>query len=634
MSRCCRVVLCACMGVGLAGLAGRAVQAQDLPPANPSPTFQVPEGIAFDQELQVGPDGEVVLNQVRTLSPDEGSHAASAADIEKAPVLPERALSRISPALEGLPPGDLLDVVVTFRRHDRIPALPRNVDGVLRTEEPNRSIREQRLQVLDEVASRRLERLPESLALLSALGGIPLEYHVVGNAVSATLPASVLPTLAADPEVAFIEPAQTTTPPPDANSANDVDDGRTLIRSDLMWSFGFTGSGAGQFVGILDTGVRSSHTLLTSPARTYWERDCVYGGSQCETTGDANYNPDDNCWNHGTATASIVSGNGNLTATYRGVTDALVDSFKVYTCAGLSVTAAIRGFGAALAGGDDVIVAQVQAQESETSALAAAADDAFDAGSVVVAPVGNGGPWSSSVTCPANAHKVLGVGAIDVQTLAILGIQGRGPAADDRIKPDLQAPTNTETASTSCSTCLQVFGGTSGATPYAGGAAMLLFDYFKAQGWATNPGLIYSALLAFGIRPYPYFDNSYGVGRFELGDLSCRHWVSGSRSVGAGQDVDITFNTSTYGNGDRDLRVAIWWPEDTNYHNDIDLSVIDAQGTVKEVSISGPSVFEFVALPGALTPAGTWRVRLNGYSVPQSPQTVYFLMYNKTWCAP
>ena len=78
---------------------------------------------------------------------------------------------------------------------------------------------------------------------------------------------------------------------------------------------------------------------------------------------------------------------------------------------------------------------------------------------------------------PGSAHKVIGVGSVDVQTLALAPTQSRGPTADGRIKPDLQAPTNTETASNASDTALRVFNGTSGATPYAGGAAALARKY-------------------------------------------------------------------------------------------------------------------------------------------------------------
>ena len=77
-----------------------------------------------------------------------------------------------------------------------------------------------------------------------------------------------------------------------------------------------------------------------------------------------------------------------------------------------------RGFQAAIGVLDRVIVAEMQGGGSDTSAISTAADNAFDAGAVVIAANGNNGPNSSTVNTPANAHKVIGVGNFDVQTLS------------------------------------------------------------------------------------------------------------------------------------------------------------------------------------------------------------------------
>jgi len=164
--------------------------------------------------------------------------------------------------------------------------------------------------------------------------------------------------------------------------------------------------------------------------------------------------------------------------------------------------------------------------------------------------------------------------------------------------------------------------------------AMILYDYYNYHGWATNPGKIYAALIAFGGRPYPDFDNEIGVGHVTLGNLNCRHWYTGARNVSDGGYVDIPFTTTDTGNGDRDLRFAIWWPEETGSHNDIDLRIYDSNMTQRGSSLSSSSIFEFSTVGGALTPTGTWRARILGTDVPDEPQTVYFLLYKKTWCAP
>ena len=228
--------------------------------------------------------------------------------------------------------------------------------------------------------------------------------------------------------------------------------------------------------------MRFSHILFNSPSHIAFRLDCVNGGSGCNS--GSTLDPNDDCWDHGTSSGAIITANNRSGNDFRGVTAITLDSFKVYPtsfsaasglCNGnLSVTAAVRGFQRAVAVLDRVIVAEMQAGGSDTSSISAAADNAFDAGAVIIAANGNNGPAASTVNEPAIAHKVIGVGNFDVQTLNQINGQSRGPAPDNRIKPDIQAPTNTETAGNGCGwqqnctaggsdTAINSFGGTSGA---------------------------------------------------------------------------------------------------------------------------------------------------------------------------
>ena len=75
-----------------------------------------------------------------------------------------------------------------------------------------------------------------------------------------------------------------------------------------------------------------------------------------------------------------------------------------------------------------------------------------ETGAAVIAANGNFGPGAGTVRSPAIAHRVIGVGAVDVNTRLTMDYQSRGPTPDGRIKPDIQAPTNTETASRASTT--------------------------------------------------------------------------------------------------------------------------------------------------------------------------------------
>jgi hypothetical protein len=308
------------------------------------------------------------------------------------------------------------------------------------------------------------------------------------------------------------------------------------------------------------------------------------------------------------------------------VTAITLDSFKVYpnSCGGLNTTAVLKAFEKAVAVLDRVIVAEMQGSGSHTSAISLAADAAFDAGAVVIAANGNNGPGASTVNTPANAHKAIGVGAVDVETGAQQGYQSRGPTSDGRYKPDIQTPTNAETASNASNTALQTFGGTSGATPFAAGAAALLRNWLRGASFSIDPGQVYAHMILSGQDPYP-FNNQVGAGELSLPLHGYQWW--GKTTITNGAVVDIPLGIS--GSYPNTFDGALWWPETaTQSHNDVDLQLIDPYGVVRASSISIPSVFERARVAGYVVP-GTWKLRIRGYSVSGS-QTVYWAAHIRT----
>jgi hypothetical protein len=280
----------------------------------------------------------------------------------------------------------------------------------------------------------------------------------------------------------------------------------------------------------------------------------------------------------------------------------------------------VRGFQRAVALVDRVIVAETQGGGGATSAISVAADAAFDAGAVIIAANGNASQVSE-VGSPAAAHKVIGVGAVNVQTLATVS-QINGPVADGRTKPDIQAPTSTETARNTSDTALGVFSGTSGATPYGGGAAALLRNWLRGTNFQIDPGQVYAQLILSGKTAN--FNHTNGVGLINLPTNGIA-W-RGKVSVGNGGIINIPLNI---GSGNHVLDGALWWPETAaQAHNDVDLSLIDPNGVVVASSISISSVFERARASGSLLP-GTWTLRVRGFSVPTAPQAVYFAAHVK-----
>jgi subtilisin family serine protease len=522
-------------------------------------------------------------------------------------------------------------VLVSFRDDLRLPRFPDPQPEETRRSAANRAAGRNAQRLAKEIAAARAERYEELSRELRELKCRPRESFWLVNSMLVDVPLSAVSKLADRDDVVYVEPRFAgEEPPQNANANDDVDDGRARIVSDPYFNLGLRGG----WIGLLDTGVRFTHTQFSSPSHIDFRRDCVNGGADCNT--GTGLNPNDDCWNHGTSSAAIITANANQGNAFRGVTAITLDSFKVYPsttgpgggCTGfLDSAAAVRGFQTAVAVLDRVIVAEMQGGGDDLSAISRAADAAFDAGAVVIAANGNNGPNASTVNTPANAHRVIGVGNFDVQTQNQITSQSRGPAPDGRFKPDIQAPTNTETASNASDTAFRSFSGTSGATPYAAGAAALLRNWLRGSSFSIDPGQVYAQLILSGQRTYP-FDNTSGAGPIQLPTNGWAWW--GKVSVTNGATIDIPLSIS--GPNPNTLDGALWWPEAAfqfpligrfEIHNDIDLYLVDPSGTSRAFSISIPSVFERARVSGAIAP-GVWKLRIRGYNVPGGSQTVYW----------
>jgi serine protease AprX len=283
-----------------------------------------------------------------------------------------------------------------------------------------------------------------------------------------------------------------------------------------------------------------THQLLSNPPVILGAFDCVNGGADCAT---GSHLITSDVYGHGTSTAAIICANNNQGDEYRGVTPIRVVSFRVGTEQGyVDRVAALMAFQMAVRFRILTIAAPIgDPGADELSSMSQAADKAFDTGTATIA--GNGNDFfaqgDGTVHAPANAHKAIGVGAFDVSTrdtwerpeqdTMAAAFQSRGPTRDGRYKPDIQAPTRTCTAAGGPNTDnigRYRFEGTSGATPYAAGVAILaraLYGY--GTHFAISPGQVYvylilSTLIPFGTHAHPLLsdpiNNINGAGKLRM----------------------------------------------------------------------------------------------------------------------
>ncbi len=523
--------------------------------------------------------------------------------------------------IASLGAGERVEVLVVFDDPVGIPRFPEPATGERGANGADRKYSGRRDEIVKSLEARR-EGDSEPLAILREFNGEILERFWLINAVRVQLPVEALEKLSANARVLAIDPTATDIPPPqDADATNDVDDGRAIIRSDPYFNLGLNSG----FIGLLDTGVRDTHIVFATPDNLDFLRDCVGGGANCNTGAITTTDP----WPHGTASAAIISAGTGGGAAFRGVTDVTLDSFRIYGAAdgtrgGLNVDAAVRGFQQAVAVGDRVIVGEIQLPSTNAfDALAVAADAAFDSGAVVVSANGNDPDGGTSVSSPAIAHKSLGVGRTDIGTAGPHAGSLRGPAPDNRLKPDIHAPSNTETARGSGDNAFARFNGTSGATPYAAGAAAILRNWLRQFG-AIDPGQVYAQMIISGRRGGAV-NNTNGAGLLALPVNGWAWW--GKTEVSNLETINIPLDI---GAGHVLFDAALWWPEGrggslglTEQHSDIDIRLIDPSGVTRASGLMIPSVFERVQIAGAVTP-GVWTLQIHGFNTHAADRPVYW----------
>jgi serine protease AprX len=446
-----------------------------------------------------------------------------------------------------------------------------------------------------------------------------------------------------------------------SNAFPTVQAGRILSDTDILNSVVPSSSGGGlDRIALIDTGVRSTHQLLQGRIANAYDctqPNCV-GGDPSDVIGTLG---------HGTSSAAIIAGSGVIGASFLGVTTKhLIDSYKTgvysqnsctygnlpYICS--SYPASINAIQKVKSSTAQTVILDLQfcPNYADGINIAREANKLYDSGKVVLAANGNYGDsgsigsstycnfanGNSSVASPATAHKVLGVGITSANG-SYIGYQSRGPTLNygginsgNRTKPDFTAPTNMETANNTNDTSRWDFGGTSAAAPFAAGVAGLWRKVVSASSY------VYPLILATGLNnQYPVNNNTIGNGLintrgsqyniiYQYGpysDVSVNGIPFSSGMNSTGQVNEYIFGTSKI---TRFFKIVVWWPENYDVaHNDIDLEVVTPTGTIFS-STSIYSIWEAVG-DTASYPAGVWKIRIKGYSIPSANQQFYYAFY-------
>lgn len=472
-----------------------------------------------------------------------------------------------------------------------------------------------------------------------------LSFEISGRGLSTLIQRSFLKKL----HILDIQTVLTAEPPPQAgaNASSPGNPKDVIVARDSIASDGYFNQGLGHgCVTILDTGVRSTHVLLSGAGRLARARDCAD-----DTTCNGKMPGDSSTTGHGTSTAAIITGRSDsLGERSRGVTSANVRSYNVWKRPqpdSLDLNATASAFQHAVACRDPVIVTEIQNCKYDLGFVAAMADNAFKLGAIVVAAVGNSGTsaptdCNTPVAMPAGARGAIAVGDVNVLSYHPLSSQSYGTMLDGRTKPDIQAPTGTRTAVNMSDTSLDLYGATSGATPYAAGAALLLRNWLRGESDHVDPGQVYAQLILSGTRAFP-FEVSEGAGPIELPH-------DGWGSFGKVKLGDVSENEECYevdvpiqilSHDVKRIAGALWWFEEgevdasmnlVDTRSNIDLRIVRPSGEVRDSSCAS-GVFEraVAEVDGDAAIGDVWHIRITAVSVKRPPQTVYWTAAQYTW---
>ncbi len=495
---------------------------------------------------------------------------------------------------------------------------------------------------------------------------------VIQDGVVTTLiiPRSMLTAIASLPTVAFItawEPRQLDNYLSSViQGARQVPDGAYNPASMRLWSFNpATGqyegtTGAGVIVAVSDTGLDTTHPAFNGKVVLF------------DPMGD----PAIDTFGHGTHTSGTVLGSGAWRASDAGIAvpgrfagiapGAKLVHENIFASGSSNARAALDNgqTGAVISsgswangGGYGSDARQYDGFARDSWPDGSNASSVGEQGVLYFFSAGNAG-GSSTIGNPAEGKNVIAVGATgdnkgtSWDTMA--SFSSRGPADDNRIKPDLVTP-GVDVMSTYCPTCSMPVGsqqgtsygeqsGTSMSCPGAAGAAAVAWQYYRDHiGSEPTPDMV-KAILINGVDEmanYPVLGPDQGFGRMNLSTsllpLSNRQqiWMDRPASLSTGDE-----RVWTYGVADslQPFVVTLAWldqPGDTaaspEIVNDLDLWVVGPGGQIFRGNVmddKGTSLANGIAdnrntvekVKITVPTRGYYEVHVKGSNVPVGPQ--------------
>ena len=441
------------------------------------------------------------------------------------PKQPAKIAPELGQALEVLPAGERLPVIVTLRTQADL----RHLDGRDRAERLERVVAT--LQETANATQGPIRALLHDQRLARETGAV--SFFWIFNGLSVTASAQAIAALAAHPEVRTIALEGTIPAPPElarspaGTAASASEWNITLINAPALWQLGFQGEGI--VVANMDTGVSASHPDLAAQWRGGTNSWFDPYGEHPTTPADLN--------GHGTATMGVMVGR-DAGGTNIGVAPlAQWIAVKIFDDRDRATTTAIhQGFQWLLdPDGDPSTPDAPHIVNNSWSLLNTDCDLGFQldlqalraAGIVPVFAAGNSGPAEATSVSPANNPEAFATGATGDLDLIWSG-SARGPSAcgeAETLYPEMVAP-GVAIRTTDRYGTYQTATGTSLAAPHVAGALALLLNAFPDLTIAEQENGLLAGAVDLGAVGA---DNTYGQGRLDA--LAAYSWLSGSAQL-------------------------------------------------------------------------------------------------------